>query len=269
MRISLVIPALDESESIQECLAAIAAQTRPFDEVILVDNGSTDGTAEVARAAAGALPLTVVAEPRAGVRWARDRGYEVATGDVVARIDADTRLDPGWAQAVEDYFGSPGAADAATGINFVYDGHSSKEDLVRQMGAEREPWLGGELHGANMAVRADAYRRAREFLVNRPDVHEDIDLSYALVKAGSSIAVVPKMAVGTSARRLRASVGSNAKYVWATVRSRWVHGDRGRAAKEAAITPLAVAALAVQRLTYVVYDRRNGRGGPARRTPLG
>ncbi|MGC8463997.1 MAG: glycosyltransferase family 2 protein [Acidimicrobiales bacterium] len=97
-RFSVVIPALDEELCLPACLRSLARQD--FDgevEVIVVDNNSTDQTAAVARSH-GAV---VVHEPRPGVCWARQRGTEVARGDVVVSTDADTTFDPGWLTGID------------------------------------------------------------------------------------------------------------------------------------------------------------------------
>ena len=79
-RYSVVIPAFNEQAYLGACLASLAAQDYPGAfEVIVVDNNSTDDTAVIA-AAAGA---TVVVEPEQGVCQARQRGTEVARGEIV------------------------------------------------------------------------------------------------------------------------------------------------------------------------------------------
>lgn len=100
-RITVVVPAVNEEAYLGACLSSLAHQDfgRPV-EVIVVDNGSTDATAEVARAH-GAL---VVFEPRPGVCWARQAGTEAATGEIVVSTDADTSFDRHWLATIDQRF---------------------------------------------------------------------------------------------------------------------------------------------------------------------
>src|SRR5919197_247958 len=91
-RVSVVIPCLDEAETIAECVATargVLAESGLAGEVIVVNNGSTDGSGALARAA-GAF---VVDEPRRGYGSAYLAGLEVARGDYIVMVDADLTYD--------------------------------------------------------------------------------------------------------------------------------------------------------------------------------
>ena len=83
------------------CLQAIARQTVKPLEVIVVDNNSTDATAEIA---AGYPFVTVLSEWRQGVVHARDCGFDAARGDIIGRIDAETVMPEDWVERVQDIF---------------------------------------------------------------------------------------------------------------------------------------------------------------------
>jgi glycosyltransferase involved in cell wall biosynthesis len=90
--VSVVIPCLNEAETIAECVSrsrTVLDEAGFVGEVIVVDNGSTDGSGELARAA-GAI---VVDEPRRGYGSAYLAGLEVATGDYIVMVDADLTYD--------------------------------------------------------------------------------------------------------------------------------------------------------------------------------
>ena len=95
--ISFVIPAFNEENYIADCITSITKDA--FDgniyiphEIIVVDNNSTDHTAEVARE----YGATVIQEPHKGTSWARQAGLEASKYDLVAFIDADCKLPSGW-----------------------------------------------------------------------------------------------------------------------------------------------------------------------------
>jgi glycosyltransferase involved in cell wall biosynthesis len=91
-QVSVVIPCLNEAENIAECVRrtrAVLAKSELHGEVIVVDNGSDDGSGALARAAGA----TVVEEPRRGYGQAYLTGFEAASGDYIVMIDADLTYD--------------------------------------------------------------------------------------------------------------------------------------------------------------------------------
>jgi len=118
-RFSVIVPAFNEEAVLAGCLDALAAQTfvGPV-EVIVVDNASTDGTAALAERCGA----RVVHEPRAGVCFARQRGLEAASGQIVVTTDADTTCPPGWLQEIDGQFRRRPDAVAVAGPCVYVDG---------------------------------------------------------------------------------------------------------------------------------------------------
>ena len=85
--ISCIIPVYNGARFLGEALDSILAQTLPPTEIIVVDDGSTDATAEVA--AAYAPRVSVVRQANAGPASARNRGIDLATGELISFLDAD------------------------------------------------------------------------------------------------------------------------------------------------------------------------------------
>lgn len=96
MQVTLISTVKDCAGSAGRFLASLAAQTRPPDEVVIVDGGSSDGTAR-AYAAEG---VTVLVEPDANISRGRNVALAAASHDVIAATDADCELDPRWLEAI-------------------------------------------------------------------------------------------------------------------------------------------------------------------------
>lgn len=86
------IPVRDGEAYLAEAIESVLAQSRPCDQVIVVDNGSTDRSAAIA--AAYGRPVEVVSEPRPGIGAARNAAIAAARGDFVAFLDADDIWQP-------------------------------------------------------------------------------------------------------------------------------------------------------------------------------
>ena len=97
MKISVIVTVRNEGESLRRLLDSLTAQTRPPDEVVICDGGSTDGTLDVLRAEKR-LPLRVIVRPGANISQGRNAAISEATGDVIASTDAGVVLVPEWLQ---------------------------------------------------------------------------------------------------------------------------------------------------------------------------
>ncbi|MEV7630909.1 glycosyltransferase family A protein [Microbacterium sp. NPDC089318] len=203
MRLTVVIPVRDDEELLARCLSALRGQTRPADEVIVVDNASTDASAAVA--ASGGARVVHCAE--IGIPAAAAAGYDAATGDLVLRLDADCVPPPDWVQRAESLFARSHVLIAATGRARFIDGpRALRWTTAVYLGAYRI--AGGAalghrpLFGSNLAFRTDAWRAVRA-QVHRHDAetHDDMDLSFHLGELGA-IGALPGAPMGISMRPL-------------------------------------------------------------------
>ena len=118
MKISAIVCAYNEAEFLPACLHSLFSQTRPPDEVIVVNNASSDHTAAVAAAIPG---VRVVDEPVKGLVVAREAGRRQSTGHVLAYVDADCRAPLQWLERVEQRFERHPAVVAVTRPYRFYD----------------------------------------------------------------------------------------------------------------------------------------------------
>jgi glycosyltransferase involved in cell wall biosynthesis len=133
--ISVVIPAYNAEDEIRETLASVLAQTRPPFEIIVVDDGSSDRTAEVARSSEG---VTVVSQTNAGVAAARNRGIGLASQPWIALLDADDHWLPEKLALQWEALEATGARLCATDFSFVHpNGERSMGALDTNRGYRR------------------------------------------------------------------------------------------------------------------------------------
>jgi glycosyltransferase involved in cell wall biosynthesis len=200
--ISVVIPVYNDADMLQVCLDALARQSRPADEVVVVDNASTDASAHVARWAGA----RVVPEPTRGIPAATSAGFDAAHGEILARLDADSIPGTDWLERVEATLDAHPEASAVTGTAAFYGGNTFKRwfgrscylpAYFRAMGM----LLGHPpLFGSNYAVRASAWLTLRESAhLDRSDVHDDLDLSFQF-RPGMTVYFDPALLVAVSAR---------------------------------------------------------------------
>ena len=116
MRISLVATVLNECGSLPAWLDALAVQSTPPDEFIVVDGGSTDGTLELLRSARLPFPMIVMSAGGCNISQGRNIGIGVATGDVIAVTDAGTRAEREWLAALTRPFAENPELDIVGGF---------------------------------------------------------------------------------------------------------------------------------------------------------
>lgn len=116
--VSVIVCTRDRADVLEACLSSLVAIDYPHVEFIIVDNASTDErTAElVATYAAKDARFVYAREPRPGLSCARNRGLQVATGDVVAYTDDDVAVDADWVGAVTRAFGRNPKVACVTGL---------------------------------------------------------------------------------------------------------------------------------------------------------
>ncbi|WP_291887684.1 glycosyltransferase family 2 protein [Cellulomonas sp.] len=223
--ISVVVPARDDADALARCLQLLAEQTVAPHEVVVVDNASCDST----RLVATAWGARVVVEERIGIPAAASTGYDEARGDVVARLDADSRPGPRWVERIGVRMRDEPALEAVTGVGTF-------DDLPPVVGtAAAVVYLGAyyglchlalghtALWGSSMAVRRASWLAVRTAVRREdPDVHDDLDLAFAL-GPHRRIRLDRGLVVGVSSRSLRGSAQWCRRWAraWRTLRLNW------------------------------------------------
>jgi glycosyltransferase involved in cell wall biosynthesis len=193
VRVSFVVPAYNEEALIGSCLHAILAETSRVDcetEIIVVDNNSTDGT----RHAVSAIPgVTIVDEPQRGLVQARRAGCRAARGQLIANIDADTMIPPGWLDMVLAVFARQPDLAALSGPFIHYDLSKSvrvvvaifyRFAFVSYLLVRFVFRAGSMMQGGNFVVRKSALAAADAFNSAFSFYGEDTELGRRLSKVG-------------------------------------------------------------------------------------
>jgi GT2 family glycosyltransferase len=188
--VSFIIPVRNDAERLAHCLRSIAAGhgARGQHEVVVADNGSTDGSADVARAAGA----TVISLPGVRLGELRNRAVQAARGAVLAFVDADHEIGPEWVPAAIGVLADPQVAAVGapcrppsppTWVQRLYD------RLRRHPHAQEDvSWLGS----GNMAVRRSAFERVGGFDTSL-ETCEDVDLCRKLRAQGLRLVADARM----------------------------------------------------------------------------
>jgi glycosyltransferase involved in cell wall biosynthesis len=203
LTISVVIPAYNEESVLADCLAALHDQTDSPDEIIVVDNNSSDATGDLAKR----YGAKVINEKKQGIAHARNAGFNAARSDLIARVDADTVAPPGWISRLKQNFTTPDVI-AVTGPAYYYQVPKMlkkplQHGLTLAYFKDNKRKLGHEvLFGSNMAMRRSTWQQVgKDVCTNDHEVHEDLDLAIHAAKVGR-IVFDPKLIVAISPRPL-------------------------------------------------------------------
>lgn len=218
VEVSVVVPVRNGIGTIAEQLAALAAQrTRYTFEVVVADNGSTDGTAEVVRAwtAADSRFRLVDASRAAGINVGRNVGTAAAGGELICLCDADDVVAAGWLEALADGVAAAGAAGGRL------ERATLNPEYVRRWGVEPEDWdvVEGDWLprpvGANCGFRKSIWHELGGFDERYRGGGDDAEFFWRLQLAGHGLQVVPEAVVHY---RLRSSAREMVRqsYVYGT-----------------------------------------------------
>lgn len=203
--ISVIVPVWNGRDVIERCLAALQEQSLPSSEfeIIVVDNGSTDDTADIARRFAG---VRVYAEPRPGSYAARNLGLTHARGEYIAFTDADCRPDPFWLErALDAARRYPDAGVLAGHIGLFEEGSGASPlfaDYERLFSFPQSFAARGNCATANWMSRREIFQTLGGF-DERLKSGGDREMALRIRDAGSPPVYVPDMIVWHPVRATR------------------------------------------------------------------
>lgn len=259
-RLSVIVPAYNEAGVIRACLERLTDEIESIHEVLVVDNNSTDLTRSIVDEFVSANDkFSVINEQQQGLIYARDAGLNSATGDILARIDADTRVGSGWAAAVVEFFTAHGEDFAGgTGLCSFYDAPFQEKyrlrhrEVTERMRTESsEPMEYDRMFGSNMVITAAAWRTIRDATSEREDVFEDLDIALCLNAVGAKTALIPGADATISGRRFLTGPISQFRYYLCDQRTYKLHGMREQ--RRSAIVKMFVVSLPFYFVMYVPF----------------
>jgi len=192
MKVTAIIPCYNQEKYLAACIEAILSQTRPADEVLIINDGSSDRSMEIAARYPG---VKIIHHQRnQGLATARNTGYQAASGEVIVYIDSDANADQRLLESLLVHYDDPevggvGGRGIEAQMKSKYDQwrriHSSQqsgESVIRD-----HRWLWG---------LCSSYRKSALETVNGFDTYyhtnaEDVDIGYRLTRQGFKLIYTP------------------------------------------------------------------------------
>jgi GT2 family glycosyltransferase len=232
--VSVVIPNFNGERLLPSCIAALRAQTRPPDEIVVVDNGSRDGSLELLYASG----VRVVALPRnLGFAGGANRGIAAASGDLVCVLNSDARPEPRWlerlldevARSGDDVWAWGSVLVSAEGLVESAGDHWDDAGYAYKLGRGRplvelpaDPYPVFAPPGAAPLLRRDRVLELGGYEERFFLYYEDVDLAYRALLRGWRAVVVPDARVehdlGGSGTRARTRFHVARNSLWTAVR---------------------------------------------------
>ena len=193
MKVSFSIPAYNEEAVIAQCLCSVLAEIKRSGanaEIVVVNNASTDQTKAIASSFPG---VRVVDEFHKGLTYARAAGMRATDGEIIANIDADTKLPTGWLTTVVTKFSFNARLVGLSGPFIYYDLSLFDRVLTRffysvgyvlHLLNHYVLHTGAMLQGGNFIIRRDAFEKVGGFDTSIAFYGEDTDVACRLAKVG-------------------------------------------------------------------------------------
>lgn len=192
MKVALYIPCYNSEKTISACLDGVLSQVYPLDEILIIDDGSVDKTAEIL----SKYPVRIIRHAKnMGLAAARNSALSNIKSELVASLDSDCRPDKNWLKHLVNSMrslktaGSGGKViEAKTSGMF----NAWRSVHMKQHWGERKKNNPDFLFGSNTLFHREALLKAGAYRKAYRNNYEDVDISYRLKKLGYSLAYEPK-----------------------------------------------------------------------------
>ncbi len=206
MKVSAYIPCFNNARTLRHALASVRAQGPAVDEILIIDDGSTDGGAD---SLAGESGVRVVCHTQnMGRGAARSTAMREARHEIVLSCDATGTLEPGFLATALSWFGD--AKVAAVFGRITQEDPRNAVERWRGRHLFRMQAAGSVLHGASLATHGSVARKSVAMQVGNYDARlrhtEDADLGRRLLAAGFDVVFDPSLTVTTTVSNTLAKV---------------------------------------------------------------
>ncbi len=209
-KVSIVVVNYNGLALIRECLDSLTAQVYPDFDILLVDNQSTDGSAQLARQQYPSVQVIESAE-NLGYSGAVNLARAYATGDYIAILNMDVVVEADWLYPLVDFLESHPPAGAVTPQILLYDRPGTINALGQNVhvtglgfnrrlhapaaSADRTPTPVSGLHGSAFLIRRELFEAIGGMNATNFMYHEDVDISWMVLLAGYDLYCVPESVV--------------------------------------------------------------------------
>lgn len=206
MNVSVIIPVFNEEKNIKKCLESILNQEEKADEIIVIDNNSTDKTIDIVKKYKN---IKIIKEKKQGITQSRNTGFNNAKGDILIKCDADTLLKKDFIKKVKITFSKNSKKKNIAALSFPLSAHDfflkEKTIFVFYLYMLIPRLILGYYPTINCyAIKKTAWEKIKNSLCqNDKEAHEDIDISLHLKEKNEKIYHDKKNVVLTSIRRIR------------------------------------------------------------------
>lgn len=194
-KVSLYIPCFNAEKTIRECLNSVINQTYPIDEILVIDDGCQDKTADII----SKYPVRVIRHDKnKGLAASRNTAFEEARNEFIASLDADCFAEPDWLKVLMSCF----LDDDIAGAGGILVENYTVNIADKWRAVHMSQYWGEEiitnppfLYGSNTVLRKDAVEKVGMYNQWNRSNYEDLDLSTRIMEEGGRLIYNPKAIV--------------------------------------------------------------------------